>query len=288
MDLTYTYYDVNGVNLHVGHAGKQHRKILLFLHGFPEYSYGWKNQIPFFVEKGYHVVVPDQRGYNLSSKPQGIAAYKLEILMRDIVELIKSITSEKIIIIGHDWGGAVSWALALHHPELIAQLIILNMPHPQVMRETLKTNPKQMLKSWYAGFFQVPRLPEFLISRFDYKILASGIRKNANNGAISLVDIEQYKKAWRQRDALKSMINWYRAFRESNLHLDLEVSVPTLILWGIKDQFLIKEMAGKSLKRCLYGQLIFFQDLTHWLHHEDPERINNMILEFISKANKVR
>lgn len=285
MDLTYKYHEVNGIKLHVGHAGMEHNKILLFLHGFPEYSYGWKNQIPFFVKKGYHVVVPDQRGYNLSSKPNGKLAYKLEVLMMDIALLIKSLTTDRIILIGHDWGGGVSWALSMHHPDLIEKMVILNMPHIQVMKDTLKSDTRQMLRSWYVGFFQVPWLPEFLSSRFNFSMLETSMQKTSNPAAFSIVDMAQYKKAWSQRNALKSMINWYRAFRESDLKVDIKVNVQTLILWGAKDKFLVEDMASKSLANCLRGQLHMLQDLTHWLHHEDPDRINNLIMDFITKKS---
>jgi epoxide hydrolase 4 len=285
MDLKYQYHEVNGVKLHVGHAGKEHKKILLFLHGFPEFSYGWKNQVPFFVEKGFHVVVPDQRGYNLSSKPRGKSAYKLEVLIMDIALLIKSLTTDKIILVGHDWGGAVSWSLSMYHPELIDKMVILNMPHPQVMKDTLKSDMRQKLSSWYVGFFQVPWLPEFLSSRFNFSMLESSMRKTSNPSTFSVVDMAHYKKAWGQRKALKSMIHWYRAFRESDLQVDIKVTVQTLILWGAKDRFLVQDMAGKSLAKCQEGQLNLLQDLTHWLHHEDPERINNLMLEFIVKKS---
>ncbi len=285
MKLTYQYHEVNGVKLHVGHAGMENSKIIVFLHGFPEYSYGWKNQVPFFVKNGYHVVVPDQRGYNLSSKPIGKHAYKLKVLMMDIALLVKSLTTDRIILVGHDWGGGVSWALSMHHPELIQKMVILNMPHLQVMKDTFKSDIRQRLRSWYVVFFQMPWLPEFLSSRFNFSMLETSMRNTSKPSAFSTVDMVQYKKAWSQRNALKSMINWYRAFRQSELRVDIKVNVQTLILWGAKDRFLAEDMAGKSLAKCLNGQMHMFHDLTHWLHHEDPDQINNLILEFIEKKS---
>jgi len=284
MELIYQFHEVNGVKLHVGHAGMEHDKMVVFLHGFPEFSYGWKNQIAYFVGKGFHVVVPDQRGYNLSSKPKGIEAYNLELLVMDIVALIRSLSEEKVILVGHDWGGGVSWALAQHHPDLLEKLIILNMPHLQVMKETLKTNPKQMLRSWYAGFFQFPWLPELICRSFNYKWLVASLRKTSKEGTFSDADIEVYKKSWKQQKSLTSMINWYRAFRKNELTIDNDITIPTLILWGPKDKFLSKLMAEKSIKRCTNGKLKILEDLTHWLHHEDPDTVNGLIYEFIEQG----
>ena len=133
------------------------------------------------------------------------------------------------------------------------------------------------------GFFQVPWLPEFLSSRFNFSMLVRSMQNTSNPAAFSIVDMAQYKKAWSQRNALTSMINWYRAFRESDLKIDIKVNVQTLILWGAKDKFLVEDMASKSLANCLRGQLHMLQDLSHWLHHEDPDRINNLIMDFITK-----
>jgi len=283
MELIYQFHEVNGIKLHVGHAGMEHDKLIFFLHGFPEFSYGWKNQIDFFVENGFHVVVPDQRGYNLSDKPKGVESYQMEFLVMDIVMLIRSLSEKKVYLVGHDWGGGVGWALAQHHPELLEKLIILNMPHPQIMKETLKTNPKQMLRSWYAGFFQLPWLPELICRSFNYKWLVASLLKTSNEGTFSDNEIEAYKKSWREKKSLTSMINWYRAFRKNGLAANQDVTIPTLILWGPKDKFLSKLMAEKSIKRCTNGKLKILEELTHWLHHEDPQKVNGLMLEFIDQ-----
>ena len=141
------YYDVNGITLHTIEAGDKDGVPIIFLHGFPEFWYSWKNQISFFSQKGYQVIVPDQRGYNLSSKPAGVKCYCLNNLCQDIVALIKTVTDKKAVVVGHDWGGVVAWRLAMDYPQLIQQLVVINMPHPEVFNRTLKTSPVQMLRS---------------------------------------------------------------------------------------------------------------------------------------------
>jgi epoxide hydrolase 4 len=169
MQIAYRFHNVNGIKLHVFHAGLQHNKVIVLLHGFPEFHHGWKNQINFLVGKGYHVVVPDQRGYGDSDKPKGIMSYVLDELVEDIVQLIRNITKDKVMLVGHDWGGGVAWTLAEHHPELLHKLIILNMPHIQVMKNTLISSSEQRKRSWYAAFFQLPKLPEFFLSLVNFR-----------------------------------------------------------------------------------------------------------------------
>ncbi|WP_031526493.1 alpha/beta fold hydrolase [Dyadobacter crusticola] len=279
----YEYHYVNGLMLHVGHMGPASGEIIMFLHGFPEFSESWQKQAEFFAMNGYHVIVPDQRGYNLSKKPIAIKDYALNNLVADIAALITSISTCPVTVAGHDWGGGVAWTLAQQHPELLKKLIILNMPHPGVMQENLLRNPKQMLKSWYVAFFQLPFLPEQLCSAFNYKWLAASMRKTARPGTFSRSDIAACKRAWRQPNALTSMINWYRAFAQSPPDLSGNIEVPALILWGTKDLFLSKKMAEQSVGRCTHGQLILLENATHWLHHEEPELVNEYIFAFLKQ-----
>ncbi|MBF9254325.1 alpha/beta hydrolase [Pontibacter sp. 172403-2] len=276
-------YVVNGITLHVAEAGEQTGKVILFLHGFPEFWYGWRKQLTYFAGKGFRAVAPDQRGYNRSSKPAGVKAYTMEKLTDDIAALIRQLTQESVYLVGHDWGGAVAWVMAIRYPDLLEKLIILNMPHPQVMKENLKHNPKQMLKSWYAGFFQLPFLPELAGSIFDYKLLEHSMKSSAKKGTFSDADMAHYKAAWQQPKALASMLNWYRAYKYNRLNLAGDITVPTLLIWGRKDTFLGQEMAQPSIARCKNGQLVFIDNATHWLHHEKPDEVNHLIEAFINQ-----
>jgi epoxide hydrolase 4 len=279
------YHRVNGITLHTIETGDRGGIHIIFLHGFPEFWYGWKNQIPFFAEKGYRVIIPDQRGYNLSSKPSGIKSYCLHNLCSDIVALIHKLTDKKVVIVGHDWGGAVAWQLALHHPQLIHHLVIVNMPHPEVFNRTLKTNPIQMLRSSYAGFFQLPYLPELVTRAFGFALLQRSLLKTSNTGTFLKEDIAVYKKAWQQPYALTAMINWYRAYKYNTLPTTGPVQLPVLLIWGRKDQFLLSEMAAQSINKCINGHLEIVEPGTHWVHHEYPHLVNGLINDFITKQD---
>lgn len=282
MQIAYKFHKVNKIKLHVHHAGMDNQKVMIFLHGFPEFHYSWKNQTDFFALQGYHVVVPDQRGYGDSDKPKGINSYLLNELVEDIVQLIRGITHKKITLVGHDWGGGVAWTLAQYHPQLLDKLIILNMPHIQVMKETLRASSEQRKKSWYAALFQLPLLPEFLLSIADYKLLKMSLVKASNKNTFSSLDISRYQSAWQKPGNLTSMLNWYRAFLFNKLNFHMDILTPTLILWGAKDRALSVQLAHGSIKKCKDGQLIVLDDLTHWLHHEDPDRVNGLILKFLN------
>jgi epoxide hydrolase 4 len=255
-------------------AGPEDGPALILLHGFPEFWYGWRKQIGPLADAGFRVIVPDQRGYNQSSKPLRIRDYAVRELTSDVIAIADRIGREKIFLAGHDWGAGVAWNTAMRYPERIAKLAILNAPHPAVMRRFLRTNPRQMLRSWYMLFFQIPRLPEFLFLRDGGR----GLVRSSRNGAFLPEDLDRYREAWSQPGALTGMINWYRALYFTAA--ESRVSVPTRILWGMKDEFLLSEMARASVKYCDHGELIEFPDATHWIHHEEPERVNQLLIEF--------
>ncbi len=281
MAVTERFYTVNGIRLHVAEAGDPGGKIILFLHGFPEFWYGWHRQLDYFAQQGFRAVAPDQRGYNLSSKPSGVRAYTLKNTTADIAALTGQLTNEKLVLVGHDWGGAVAWTMAQQYPELIEKLVVLNMPHPKVFTENLRKNPKQALRSWYAGFFQIPLLPELACSALNFRLLKGSMGKTARKKTFSEADFASYKAAWRQKGALKAMINWYRAFKYNPASATEQIQPPTLLIWGMRDRFLGTELAQPSIDRCRSGRLEFMPTATHWLHHEEPEQVNNLIFNFI-------
>lgn len=282
------YHAVNGITLHTVEAGDKSGDCIIFLHGFPEFWYGWKNQISFFAQKGFRVIIPDQRGYNLSSKPSGVKSYCLQYLVGDIVALIHKLANKKVVLVGHDWGGGVAWQLALHYPELVHHLIIVNMPHPAVFRQTLKKSIAQMLHSSYAAFFQIPMLPEWASRAFDFALLQQSMLKTANKGTFSEEDIATYKKAWRQPGALTATINWYRAYKYNTLSTAGTLQLPVLLIWGRKDQFLLHQMAQDSIDKCTNGKLVMVENATHWIHHEHPHLVNTLIEDFITKQNTIQ
>ena len=272
------------VTLHAVVSGPKDGPIVVLLHGFPEFWYGWHRQIEPLATAGFRVIVPDQRGYNLSSKPRGVASYALNELVSDIIAIADQLGQEKILLAGHDWGAAVAWSVALLHPERIAKLAVLNVPHPSVMRRYVYTRLQQMLRSWYIFFFQIPRLPEAFLSAFNFRNAARALTRSSRPGTFSAEDLAQYRAAWSQPGALTAMINWYRAAIRNRIPFrDRTVRVPTRILWGERDRFLMAEMAHESLRYCANGELFTLAEASHWLQHEEPEKVSQRLVEFFRR-----
>jgi len=269
------------VGLHAVAAGPRDGPVVVLLHGFPEFWHSWQKQIEPLAAAGFRVIVPDQRGYNLSSKPSGVAAYALTELVSDVIAIADQLSQKKILLAGHDWGAAVAWSTALMHPQRIAKLVVINVPHPSVMRKFLSTRSSQLLRSWYMFFFQIPWLPEAVFSAFDFHIGARSLLRSSRPGTFSPDDLAQYRAAWSQPGALTGMINWYRAlFRTRAKFPDKTVRVPTRILWGERDDFLLAEMAHESLRYCADAELFTFANSTHWLQHEEPARVSELLIDF--------
>lgn len=276
------YQTVNGVRLHIVAVGDESGQSVVLLHGFPDFFYGWRHVIPSLVQAGYRVLVPDQRGYNLSEKPTGIAPYQMSELARDIVELVASEGSDAAHLVGHDFGGAVAWNVALRYPESVDRLSVLNMPHPTVFRQALWSNLGQLRRSWYAFFFLLPRLPEWYVSRRDYRAMVRAVRTTAAPGTFTDEDIERYRTAWSQDGAVAGMLNSYRAaYRYPFLPLRNRVKPPTLMIWGTEDAYLVSELAPESLEYCEDGRLEWVPDASHWVHHERPGRVTDLLLEHL-------
>ena len=279
----YKYIETNGIRLHVAQAGSDNDPLVILLHGFPEFSYGWRKQIPYLVEAGYRVWVPDQRGYNLSDKPDGLAAYSIDELAADVIGLIDAAGEKKAFLVGHDWGAAVAWWVAAKYPERLKKLVILNVPHHSVIQKHLRSSFTQLRKSWYMFFFQILWLPEFLAKQQNWKMSVESLVKTSRRGTFTEEDLLQYRQAWSQPKAYKSMLNWYRAMLQKPPKplASSRITVPTLLIWGAKDKFLGKEMAQPSIDRCDDGRLVFIEEATHWIQHEEAERVNVLINEFL-------
>lgn len=275
------FFQNASVRLHAITAGPKEGPVVVLLHGFPEFWYGWRRQIESLAAAGFRVIVPDQRGYNLSSKPPGVAAYALTELVSDVIFIADQLGQEKIFLAGHDWGAAVGWSIALLHPQRIAKLVVLNVPHPSVMRKFLSTRPHQLLLSWYMFFFQLPWLPEALFSAFHFRVGVRALLRSSRPGTFTPDDLAQYRSAWSQPGSLRGMINWYRALFRSRVKFpDRNVRVPTRILWGERDAFLLAEMARESLRYCTSAELFTFASASHWLQHEEPVRVSDLMIDF--------
>jgi pimeloyl-ACP methyl ester carboxylesterase len=284
MDLEHSTIKTNGIQLHIVQAGPKSGIPVVLLHGFPEFWYGWRKQIPALAQAGCRVIVPDQRGYNLSDKPKGVEAYCVDNLVEDIVGLINELDYQKVNVVGHDWGALVAWMLGIKHPGRLRRLGILNVPHPAVMQQFLRRDFEQMRRSLYALYFQLPGLPELSLRLGNWRGASQAMRKSALPKTFTEEDIEKYKGAWSQPGALTAMLNWYRAAARHRppITSDMRVRVPTLMLWGVKDAALTYRMARPSLDYCAKGNLIFFPEATHWLQHEEADDVNRHILSFVT------
>ena len=283
--LENVFFQNGDVRLHAVAAGPQGGPVVVLLHGFPEFWYGWHRQVEPLAAAGFRVIVPDQRGYNQSSKPRGVHRYALRELSSDVMTIADQLGHAKIFLAGHDWGAAVAWSVALSYPERIARLAILNVPHPSVMRRYLMSNRRQLRRSWYMFFFQLPFLPEALFSANNFRMGASAMEQSSRVGTFTSEDFAQYRAAWSQAGAVTAMIHWYRAaFRFRAHSVDRTVRVPTRILWGERDRFLLFEMAEASLRYCSDGEVISFPEASHWLQHEEPARVSELLIEFFRRG----
>ena len=279
INISNQFIHANGINLHVALAGPKDGNPVILLHGFPDASFGWDHQIRALAEAGFYVVAPDQRGYNLSDKPQGAKNYKVNLLVADILSLADALGLPQFNLAGHDWGALVSWSLVDRCPERVKRLAILNVPHPKIMNEFLKTNRQQLAKSWYAFFFQLPVLPEMLIRMNNWKMLSSAMCKG-----LSEADLNRYRAAWSQPGAMTTMINWYRSvFQQTSQGAPVKrIQVPTLMIWGKQDPHLMWQMAPESIDLCDDGRLEILEDATHWVHQDMPEKVNRLLIDHFS------
>ena len=289
----HNYAEVNGVRLHYVTEGQG--KLVLFLHGFPEFWYAWRNQLREF-ERDSFAVAPDLRGYNLSDKPASADQYRIKILVEDVRALVQHLGYEKFILVGHDWGGAIAWAFALSYPDCLENLVVINAPHPAIFERELRENPAQQKASEYMLMFQRPGEAEKTLSANNYAFLVEAVlSEGLKRGHFTEDDRRAYLEAWSRPSALTGGLNYYRA-----AHLgrpagkgepasgnffpglsDLTVKVPTLVIWGERDPYLLTgNLDGLdhlapdlTIKRIADG--------SHWVIHEKPVLVNTLIREFL-------
>jgi len=284
--LEHHYVHTNGVRLHVVQCGPPDGPLVVLLHGFPEFWYSWRAQLPVLAAAGYRVWVPDQRGYTSSDKPAGIQAYTLPILGADILGLLDAAGRPQAHLIGHDWGGIVTWYLAAQYPERVATATILNVPHPALRLRDLWHMPDQLLRSWYIAFFQLPGWPERLFRRRDWQFGTTMLRRTSRPGLFDAAELARYKAAWAAPGAITAMLNWYRALRLPTGIRWPRIKQPVQIIWGRHDAFLNAKLAQFSLKHCQQGQLHYLPTATHWVQLEEAEAVNALLLDFLAAAQQ--
>ncbi|MEQ8970746.1 MAG: alpha/beta hydrolase [Coleofasciculus sp. C1-SOL-03] len=277
------YIITNGVKLHYVTQGEG--KLMLMLHGFPEFWYSWRHQIPEFA-RDYKVVALDLRGYNDSDKPKDVSAYQISELVNDIKGVIQGLGDESCILVGHDWGGMIAWYVADTYPQLVDQLIVMNIPHPAKFTEALRSNPQQLLRSWYIFFFQIPLLPELLFQWDDYRLIASSFIDMAiDKRAFSEADLNAYKDAAAKRGAMTAMLNYYRNVFQGifKQHRWDVLPIPTLLIWGENDTALGKELTYNTKDYVPDLQIRYIPNCSHWVQQEQPQLVNQYMREFLAK-----
>ncbi|HYV22445.1 MAG TPA: alpha/beta hydrolase [Candidatus Bathyarchaeia archaeon] len=270
---------VNGVRLHCVVEGEG--PLVLLLHGFPETSHAWRKQLP-ALAKRFRVVTPDLRGYGRSDKPRGIDAYRTSVLADDIAALIREFGTERAHVVGHDWGGGVAWSLAILRPEVIDRLVVLNCPHPAVMRRVLRSSWTQVRKSWYIFAFQLPWLPEWALSREGAKAVKNALRRSSKPGTFSEADLDEYARAFSAPGAATAAINYYRAALRSRLP-SAKIKAQTLVIWAEDDFALGIELTrGMDALFETKPRVEYVPDTSHWVMEERPEVVNRLLLEFLA------
>ena len=275
------YITVNGVRLHYVTQGEG--PLMLMLHGFPEFWYSWRHQIPAFAGD-FKVVAIDMRGYNDSDKPRDKSAYVMPEFIKDVKGVIEGLGYEKCVLVAHDWGGAIAWAFAYAHPEMVERLIVMNLPHPAMFAKGIR-KPRQLLRSWYVFFFQLPLAPEWFLRRGDYKAVGDAFTGMVvNKAAFSKADIEAYKDAAARPGALTAMVNYYRnALNGARRQQELGVlGVPTLMIWGERDSALGKELTYGTEEYVRDLRINYIPNCSHWVQQEQPELVNQYMSEFLA------
>lgn len=299
----FRFIETNGIRLHCAIQGPEEgpaRGTILMVHGFPEFWYCWKNQIP-PLSRHYRVVAPDLRGYNLSDKPEGVDQYKPRVICADLAGLITALGEKNVILVAHDWGGAVAWAFAAYYPQMVKKLVILNAPHPSTFARELQTNPKQMAASQYMNLFRSSRGEE-VMSRNGYALMKKFTFDTMLEPAkFTAEDRAMYLAAWAQPGALTGGMNYYRAMPAGPADLRdgkappappakpeiprVMINVPTLVIWGEGDGALVTDL--------LTGLDEYVPDLrvhripraTHWVQHDAPEEVTGEIEAFVVGAS---
>jgi pimeloyl-ACP methyl ester carboxylesterase len=258
--------------------------LVLLLHGFPEFWYAWRNQIEPLRAAGFRVVVPDLRGFNLSDKPKGAANYRMEVLVEDVRQLIAELGHEQAIIVGHDLGGLVGWHFAMRHPSATKRLVVMNCPHPAHQR-AMMTDARQLRKSWYILFFQLPVLPRMGIERRDFAVLRRLFsRDTVRRDAYTQEDIERYVEAFRHGTA-GAAVQWYRALLRTNPlaleHTLRPIDVPTQVIWGRRDSAVRFAYAEPPAKWVWDVRLDVIDDASHWVQCDRPDTVNRLLLDVL-------
>ena len=283
-DLREGYAEIGGQRLHYVEAGEG--PLVVLLHGFPEFWYAWRQQIKPLADAGFRVVVPDTRGYNLSSKPDDVAAYDVALLAADIKGLIHERGAESAMLAGHDWGGSIAWTVAMNHPEVVDRMAILNAAHPRKLSQGLH-HPSQLRRSWYFFFFALPDLPETVVHANNWHFFRHFLHDA--RPPFTPEETDRYVEAWSQPGASTGMINYYRSsVRQDQKKAEAALrplQAPTLVIWGDRDGYLGSDLAEPEHDDVPnLDRVEHLPDASHWVHHDEAERVSQLLVDFFAPA----
>ena len=287
-DLNRISVEANGIDFSVLVAGEGDR-LALCLHGCPEIGYSWRYQLPVLAGAGYRAWAPDLRGYGATSKPPDREDYRIETLMDDVEALIAAAGPEDVTLIAHDWGAIIGWYVAMHRPQLVDRLVIMNLPHPAVAARVMRSSLRQQLRSAYMAWFQLPRLPEWRFRRNNAEKIARSFTDMAvHQDRFSAEVLDVYRQAALEPGALKAMMDYYRAYvrgggmrRMTKLGYP-PVQCPTLVIWGEQDTALGVEMLDGTNDHVEDLTIRRLPDASHWVQQDDPDTVNQMLIEWLN------
>jgi epoxide hydrolase 4 len=282
---THRYVYANGIRLHCVEAGDGPPVVLL--HGFPEFWYSWRHQLPALAAAGFRAVAPDLRGYNDSDKPPGVERYRPELLVQDVVGLIENLGSGPAVVVGHDWGGIIGWLVTMGRPDLVQKLVALNAPHPATFETELR-HARQLFRSWYAFFFQLPWLPEAALRFQNFGLVRHALRRHTiHPDTFTPEAIRRYREALAKPGALTAAINYYRAafrYRHETARMYRPVRGPVLVIWGEKDSYLNPHVLDGLGTWAPDARVLRLREASHWVQNDAPDAVNQALLSFLSQT----
>lgn len=287
------YAQLKDIRLHYAESGAENKELVLLLHGFPEFWYSWRHQLP-MLGKTHHVVAPDMRGYNLSDKPTRVEDYSIDALVGDVIGLMDHFGAAKANVVGHDWGAGVAWVVAQKYPDRVLRLAVMQVPPAAVWRKNMSL--RQMMRSWYMLFFQLPRIPELVMRRKDFESIDQTFRDRViNKSAFDDEDVRRYKEAIQQPGALTAGVNYYRANirrltsggnKTTDAVATKPVPMPTLFIFGEQD-FAIIPRTVRGIKDYVSGPFreLRLPNCGHWVQNEAVDEVNKALVEFLTSTD---
>ncbi|MDO8900897.1 MAG: alpha/beta hydrolase [Phenylobacterium sp.] len=285
MTITTRTVQANGLAFAVDEAGEGER-LALCLHGFPESRFSWRAQMPVLADLGYRVWAPDLRGYGETEpKPQDVDSYRMERLLEDVAALLDAAGAREGMLVAHDWGAAVAWTFAARKVRPLSRLVIMNLPHPAVFGTVLRRSPRQMLRSWYLAFFQIPGVPERMLLARDARAIRRAFSEMAKDkGRFPEAVLDRYAMDAQRPGAMTGMINWYRAAAR---HPDFmrepwaKIEIPTLVIWGEADAALGLETLEGTEAYVSDLRIERLPGVSHWVQQEAPEAVNSLLVDWL-------